>query len=81
MHYTYILFSEKHNFKYIGSTVDLRKRVQQHNGGKVKTTKARGPWKLIYYEAYQTKELARKAELFYKSSQGRRLLKKKLGKE
>jgi len=81
MYYLYILQSKTNNKLYKGSTDDLRKRFKEHNDGKVKSTKSGKPWELIYYEAHKNKTLARKAEIFYKTSQGRRQLKKKLGLE
>ncbi|MFH0803850.1 MAG: GIY-YIG nuclease family protein [Candidatus Tagabacteria bacterium] len=81
MHYIYVLQSQVNGKLYKGSTADLRKRVNEHNAGRVKSTKSSRPWILIYYEAYQNKTLARKTELFYKTSQGRRQLKNKLGLE
>ena len=78
MHYFYVLRNQINNKLYKGSTDDLRKRLEEHNKGKVTSTKNGRPWSLIYYEAHRNKILARKAEKFYKSSQGRRQLKKKL---
>ena len=37
------------------------------------------PFKLIYYEAYISYDLARKSERFYKTGKGREVLKEKLG--
>ena len=79
MFYVYILRSDKTKHLYKGLTSDLKERFSRHNAGKVISTKSGRPWKLIYYEAHRNKMLARKTELFYKSSQGRRQLKKKLG--
>lgn len=76
--YTYILQSLLNGSLYVGSTDDLKNRFKEHNAGKVTYTKRFMPWKLVYYEAYLTKLLARKTELFYKTSQGRRQLNKKL---
>jgi putative endonuclease len=79
MYYTYILKSVNHNKFYIGSTEDLIERLKSHNSGKSEFTKSYLPWKVVYYEAHLIKTLARKAELFYKTSQGRRQIKRKLG--
>ncbi|MFH0873320.1 MAG: GIY-YIG nuclease family protein [Candidatus Komeilibacteria bacterium] len=79
MYYVYILFSKNKNKKYLGSTSNLKERLKYHNDGLVKSTKAYRPWKIIYYEAHSNKTLARKAELFYKTGQGRRQIRKKLG--
>lgn len=79
MFYTYILHSIKHDRLYIGSTEDLKRRLKEHNSGGVSSTKPYRPFELIYYEAHRSKTLARKAEIFYKTGQGRRQIKKKLG--
>jgi putative endonuclease len=81
MYYFYTLQSQINDKLYKGTTNDLKKRVKEHNSGKVKSTKPYRPWKLIYYEAHRNKTLARKTEIFYKTGQGRRQLKKKLGLE
>ena len=47
---------------YIGSTNDLKKRVLEHNSGKVPSTKPRIPFKLVYYEAYSSEKDARNRE-------------------
>ncbi len=78
MHYTYILKSINHNKLYIGSTEDLKKRLIKHNSGKSRFTKAYIPWKLVYCEGHLTRKLAMRAELFYKTGQGRRHSNKKL---
>ncbi|MGB2697508.1 MAG: GIY-YIG nuclease family protein [Candidatus Zixiibacteriota bacterium] len=77
-YHTYVLLSEKDNHFYIGMTSCLQKRVYQHNVGKVKSTKARRPFKLFYYEEYQDKTEARKREIFLKSGPGRLFLQRKL---
>ncbi|MFH1413277.1 MAG: GIY-YIG nuclease family protein, partial [Candidatus Omnitrophota bacterium] len=51
MLYTYVIKSKKDNKYYTGSTADLRKRFREHNQNKVTSTKNRGPFELIYYEA------------------------------
>ena len=63
MYYVYLLESltEEKSY-YLGSTNDLRRRFDEHNSGNgCQTTKGK-KWKLIYYEAYQTLELARERE-------------------
>ncbi|MDP3899825.1 MAG: GIY-YIG nuclease family protein [bacterium] len=58
----YILKSKKDNNMYIGSTKDLRKRLELHNSGQVFSTKSRLPLELIYYEAYKAEYDARHRE-------------------
>ncbi len=54
--YTYLLKSEKKDAFYIGFTDNLDKRLEKHNRGEVYWTKRYIPWKIIYYEAYLSKE-------------------------
>ena len=51
--YCYILYSEKLNKYYIGSTTDLNRRLIEHNRGKEKFTKTGMPWKLVYHETFE----------------------------
>jgi len=51
MHYVYVLKSSKDGKFYTGCTEDLRKCFKDHNDGKVISTKGRGPFELVYYEA------------------------------
>lgn len=50
-YYTYILKSEKDGKFYTGYTKDLKLRLEEHNKGKVPSTKERAPLILVYYEA------------------------------
>ena len=77
MFYAYILQSDKTKTFYYGHSADLNKRIQEHNQGKVRYTKPRRPWKLVYEEAFETKSEAYKREIFFKSIEGYRYLKEK----
>ena len=72
MHYLYVLLSLKDHATYIGSTDDLVNRIKEHNAGKTKSLKHRLPMKIIYYEAYQTKTLARKREIELKRNSSKK---------
>lgn len=72
MYYTYVLQSLKDSFSYIGSTEDLKRRFSEHNIGKTKSIKHRLPFKLVYYEAYETKYLARKREIELKKNSSKK---------
>jgi len=78
MYYTYILKSKKDNKLYIGYTNNLKQRFDEHNSKKVKSTKNRTPFKLIYYEACLDKEKAIKREKYFKTGFGRRFLKERI---
>jgi len=62
MFYVYLLKNERNDEVYVGSTIDLSRRFQEHNEGKVSSTKRYMPWHLIYYEAYPAEKLARERE-------------------
>ncbi|MEK7175887.1 MAG: GIY-YIG nuclease family protein [Patescibacteria group bacterium] len=62
MYYIYILKSQVDGNMYCGSTNDLRRRLTEHNDGKNRSTKARKPFELRYYEAYFNESDARSRE-------------------
>ena len=70
MYKTYILQSEKDGSYYYGHSKDLCKRLLAHNTGKVKSTKAKRPKKIFYSEEYETRSLAFRREMFFKSIDG-----------
>ncbi|HTW96958.1 MAG TPA: GIY-YIG nuclease family protein [Candidatus Methylomirabilis sp.] len=80
MYYVYILKSIKDNNLYTGYSSDLKRRVDEHNRGKVDSTKNRLPIKLICYEAYLDEETARAREQFLKTSDGKKDIKRRLKK-
>ena len=71
MHYVYIIYSKKNDKIYKGSSQDLKTRFNDHNSGKVLSTKNGIPWLLVYYEAFSNKKDARREEIFLKSGKGR----------
>jgi putative endonuclease len=78
MFYVYVLQSESDDGLYIGFSTDLRRRIKEHNEGRAFATSFRGPWRLIYYEAYLDEEDAQGRERYLKSGSGRRFLMKQL---
>ena len=58
---------------------DLLKRLNEHNIGQTKSTKALIPWTLIYFEEFESREDVRKREVYFKTAAGRRYLKTKTG--
>ena len=77
MYYTYVIQNINKRW-YTGYTDNLRKRFNQHNSGKSKYTKYRGPYILIYYEACLNEEDAKSREKYLKSGMGKRYLKNRL---
>lgn len=77
-YYVYVLQSEKDYKWYTGCTDDLQKRFKEHNGGYVSSTKGRGPFQLLYYEASLDKHDAFAREKYLKSGMGKRYLRVRL---
>ncbi|MFZ2803839.1 MAG: GIY-YIG nuclease family protein [Patescibacteria group bacterium] len=63
----YILFSQKRNMYYIGSTNDLNRRIAEHNRGQTTWTRTGCPWVCVYTEFYLDSKAARRRELQLKS--------------
>ena len=75
MYYAYVLKSLSHGNFYIGSSGDPERRLnEEHNKGKVRYTKGRQPWFMLYKECYSTRSEAMKREKFLKTGQGRKEL-------
>ncbi len=79
-YYAYIIQSLKDKFYYIGSTEDINLRLDKHNKGKVKSTKSKRPYKLVYFEEFLSREDAYRRERQIKSYKGGEALKKLLKK-
>jgi len=71
MYYVYILKSQSDGKLYIGYTMNLKNRLQEHERGEVVSTKARRPLQLIFYEAYRSMEDAKRRERYFKTSKGK----------
>ncbi|MGB9721070.1 MAG: GIY-YIG nuclease family protein, partial [bacterium] len=76
--YVYILQSKSTGKIYVGQTMNLANRLEQHNDPEHKLTlhtkRNRGPWHLIYSEEYQTRAEAMRRERFFKTGRGRELI-------
>ena len=77
-YYVYVLYSLKDKKFYVGSSRNIKIRVESHFKGKVRSTVNRRPLKLILYECFFDKEDALKREIFLKSGFGRDQLRKAL---
>jgi len=76
--YTYVLRSNKDGKTYIGFTSDLKKRIREHETGKVQATAHRIPLELIYYEACRSEKCAVRREKALKTGFGRAYLKRRV---
>src|ERR1043165_5376421 len=71
----YILFSHKDFRLYIGFSTNLEARVKKHNSGGNISTANRTPLELIFCEFYLFEEDARKRELYFKTTMGKKAIK------
>ncbi len=78
MFYVYVLKSKKDGRHYIGFTVDLKNRYNEHCLGKVRATFYRRPLELIYYECYKSRKIAQKRERQLKGGEAHVALIKRL---
>ena len=67
MYYVYIIKSKTKERFYTGSSENVHKRLNSHNSGKVKSTKAYKPQKIVYLETFENKNEALKREKQIKS--------------
>ena len=78
MFFVYVIQSLESKKLYIGLTSDLNKRLKEHNQGLNFSTKPYKPWKLIYCEVCLNELDAKRREKYFKKTQGKRLLKRRL---
>ncbi len=65
--YVYVLLSRKAPKRtYVGWTLDLERRLDQHNGGNGAKFTRGGTWQLIYAERHRTKNGAMRREAVLK---------------
>jgi len=65
---------------YTGYTSNLKKRINDHNNGKVASTKHRRPLKLLYFEGCLNQQDATHREKYLKTTYGKRYIKNRLMK-
>ena len=63
---------------YVGFTHDLKNRLKEHNGGESTHTDKYGPWQLMTYAVFDSKEKALAFEKYLKSGSGREFAKRHL---
>jgi putative endonuclease len=75
----YILFSRRDLLLYTGFTTNIYQRVINHNDGKTKSTASRRPLELVFCEFYLFEADARKREMYFKTTAGKKAVKLMLG--
>ncbi len=78
MRYVYILRSVADNNLYVGSTNNIRRRLAEHNSGKVDSTRGRMPFDLEAYIAVKDQVKAIELEQYFKTGSGKALLQKRI---
>ncbi len=74
MYYIYILRSLKDGSYYKGRTIDLIRRLIEHNKGKLNQIELKTFYKLIHVELVNCLEDAIEMELYFKSGTGREVI-------
>ena len=77
-YYVYVLQSQKDRMFYVGYTKNVKVRVDEHNDGKVRSTKNRVPLKLVYWEGCLTQKDATSREKYLKTAWGKRYIKNRI---
>ena len=76
MSFVYILQSLRNGKYYIGSTINLERRLNQHNSGWEHTGKSLGPFELKFSQEFPNIDLARKIEAKLKALKRRDYIEK-----
>jgi len=76
MFFAYVLKSINHEYYYKGHCENLERRLNQHNSGMTESIRPYIPFSLIYFEEFETEKQAIEREKYFKTSAGRRFLKK-----
>jgi putative endonuclease len=77
-YFVYILRSKVDGKFYTGFTSDITKRLDEHNSGRVISTKKRIPFELVYFEFDLNLDDAIHREKYLKTTYGKRYLKQRL---
>ncbi|MDO9580118.1 MAG: GIY-YIG nuclease family protein [Bacteroidales bacterium] len=77
-YYVYVLQSKSDQKFYTGFTTDLERRLEEHNCGKVYSTKRRIPFQIVYFEFCQNIDDAIHREKYLKTTYGKRYIRSRL---
>jgi putative endonuclease len=70
-YFTYIIKSQRNGKYYVGSSDDVQRRLQDHNWSRTPSTKTGIPWKLVYFEKYDTRSEAMTREYEIKAKKSK----------
>ncbi|MBG0782378.1 MAG: GIY-YIG nuclease family protein [Bacteroidales bacterium] len=74
MYTVYVIRSSTRDWYYVGQSNNLPRRLEQHNRGYNRSTKAYRPFELVFTEEFATRDHARKREKELKSTMGKRYI-------
>ena len=74
--FVYVLKSVDGRINYVGSTENIADRLERHNDGRSKATKAYRPFVLVHQEEFSSRAEAYSREMYYKTGKGREELAK-----
>jgi putative endonuclease len=80
VYYAYVLKSVDHEYYYKGHCEDLERRLEQHNSGMTASNRPYIPFRIAYYETFDSEKEAITREKYFKSAAGRKYLKGKLAR-
>ncbi len=79
MFYVYLIQSlANEEQRYVGTTSDLKKRIEEHNSGKSTHTNKFKPWRLVTYLAFDDQAKAEQFEKYLKQGSGHAFARKHL---
>ncbi len=78
MWYVYILTSKRDGRLYVGSTNDLKRRLEEHRQGQCEPTKSQRPLELEAYVAVKEESVAQNLENYFKTGSGMATLRKRI---
>lgn len=70
----YALASVEKEYIYVGLSLDVTRRIDEHQRGKERTTRAYRPFEVLIVEYLPERIEARKREKFFKSGAGKEFL-------
>jgi putative endonuclease len=71
MFVVYVLQSTVAAPRYTGSATDAQVRLERHNAGLSRSTKAWRPWVIVHQEFFETRAQVMRRERFLKAGRGR----------
>jgi putative endonuclease len=77
-YFTYVLKSKFDGKFYTGFTKDLDNRLNEHNSGRVSSTKKRIPFELVYFEFCLNINDAIHREKYLKTTYGKRYIRNRI---